>query len=162
MNFKQAQALEYALSIFPTYFLSKGISDVPKYSIVWSMKNRLMFANTFKKNGKESPIYEYERGNGEILTVEHSISSNTDFVGTLRKRWFEKYGAPFFDFKSLYGSPVLLLENLRKDYSDFNVGQSEDTNILYNVQFVENSAELPFLIIPDENQIEPVSLVVEN
>lgn len=162
MNFKQAQALEYALSIFPTYLLSKGISDVTKYSIVWSINNRLMFANTFKKNDKGSPIYEYERGNGEILTVEHSISSNTDFVGTLRKSWFDKYGAIFFEAQSLYDSPVLLLENLRKEYSDFNVDQSKGTSILYNVRFVENNAELPFLIISSESQIEPVSLISEN
>lgn len=162
MELKKSQMFEYALSLFPYFLHNRGFEDIPTYKIVWKIGNDLLTANTYKTNSSNTPITEYVRADGEIATETWSAYKPESDLCKIRTDLFNKYGKSHDSPWALYNNPLQLLQELIKNYSDFDTKEDRGNSILLDVHFLKNNVSLPFLVLPTDVDLMPVSLISES
>ncbi|WP_265478586.1 hypothetical protein [Lactiplantibacillus plantarum] len=162
MKFRQAQMFEYALSIFPERLSQNGATGLPTYKIIWRVGNELIVANTYQVNSFNTPFTKHVRSDGEVVSDTWTVDGEDSDLYLTRKIWFDNYENPFNNPSEIYRTPSLLLSELVRYYSDLNVNENTEENILFNVKLLKSNTELPFLLVDSDVELVPVSLISEN
>lgn len=162
MKFRQAQLLEYSLKAFSELLEHQGRTQIPVYKIVWEIDDDLVTANTYQTDSYDNPVTKYVMSDGIIKTDRWSTSDITSDLYRVRKILFDNYGHQYSDPFAIYKSPSLLCQELVAKYSNFDIGEQTGKCNLFNVKYLKNNVELPFLLLDPDTELKIVSLISES
>lgn len=170
MNLTEANYLEYTLYLFKEYLISeKNIPNkkLPNYRIVWAKENDLLVGNTLFRDTTSMKLAFRHLDSAYIPDTTYlsvnSVPEDT-FPAHPRINWYDKYQSKpnrFTDLEELYKTPDLLL----RESIDF-VNNLKDKKLptdpvamLLDYKNLSTNTELPFILVPRDVELTPVSLI---
>jgi len=107
-------------------------------------------------------VTKYVTSDGIINTDRWSTSDITSDLYRVRKILSDNYGHQYSDPFAIYKSPSLLCQELVEKYSNFDIGEQTGKCNLFNVKYLKNNTELPFLLLDPDTELKIVSLISES
>ncbi len=160
----KAKQLEYALDIYHEYATTRDnpINDYPDFKVIWNYNGQLITCNTYRKQG-DNPIIKETRNGSDFRTVipDFSNESANDPFVTIRHEIFNKLLDYIQSYLYLYKNPEHLLNFLIEEVNQLKGCDTEnvDKSTLYNVQTVNDNTALKFMMIDENTDLVPVSLI---
>ncbi|WP_338232823.1 hypothetical protein [Companilactobacillus muriivasis] len=164
MNLIQAKQLEYALDIYEEFATTgiNKINDYPDLKVIWNYHNQLITCNTFK-NQDGHPILNETRNGSDFRASAVNFNdspANSPFM-SVRHEIFSKLQDNIHEYLYLYENPEHLLKFLIEDIKQLDESLTEniDTQTLYNVKKINGDHTLKFLLVDQNTELTPVSLI---
>ena len=162
MNLVEAKYLEYTVNVIFTEFLEyKGHENLPTYKILWKHNDKLFFANTLNFENNYTVMINKSTPDSIPYYEKLPLVENEKFPNDIREFIFSKYlGKPFANPINLYNDPLALLKesiSLATSLDEFHLDNPEYR--LLNVSYLDSKTTLPFILIDENFELEPVSLI---
>lgn len=162
MNLVEAKYLEYTVNVIFKEFLEyKGHENLPTYKILWKHNDKLFFANTLNFENNYTVMISKSTPDSIPYYEKLPLVENEKFPNDIREFVFSKYlGKPFANPINLYNDPLALLKesiSLAKSLDKFHLDNPEYR--LLNVSYLDSKTTLPFILIDENFELEPVSLI---
>lgn len=163
MNLTKANYLEYVLYLFQSYASKKGTKEFPTYRVVWKNNDDIFLGNslTWDVGLTHTPIEIKLNTDFEPIVSPKYISGNNKdhFPSNIRSTWVKKYTAPFNNFVKLYLTPAELLAEAVDFVNSLDFDDSPLQPYFKNFESLTTGVKLPFLLVPKDIDLTPVSLV---
>lgn len=168
MNLNDAKCLEYTISLFREYIMDKARNqrqqfEIPTYRLVWKMNGSLVSGDLLVWSKRQHlPVINKVTPDFQIYEDLLSFQNNdkTKFPSNVRDAWFKEYAGPFKNPLNLYKNSALLLTNAISFVDGLKNKQLESINpVMFNVHYLENDANLDFLMLDSDIDLQPVSLI---
>lgn len=161
MNFNQAVCVEYSLNLFEEYLIAKKNGEyIKKYSIVWKSPFGLITGKTFTANESFTPVKTSV--DSEFIPVDEILyidQSGNSFPANVRFSWFDRFDKKWSSLIPLYQKPAMLLKEIVNFVESLDDIKNPFEPQLIDVNFVDSSKKLPFLILESNTKLTPVSLI---
>lgn len=166
MDLIKAKQLEYALDVYYEYATSKEnpINDYPNISVLWNYNEQLITCNLFKYQ-RTYPILEEVRNNSSFdanTSIFNGVNKRDPF-SIIRHEIFSKIQNYNYEYLYLYKNPEYMLKFLIQVINQLDNSQIDtdeiDTETIYNVKSFNNSNSLDFMLISNDTELTPVSLI---
>lgn len=161
MNLVEAKYFEYTINIFKKSLEYRGNDNLPTYKILWKHNDKLLFANTLNIDNdynilinKLSP--DFNPYHDELPIVENG-KFPIDIIESVHQKYFH---SGFSNPVSLYNDPLALLKesiSSAKSLDKFHLDNPEYR--LLNVSYLDSKTTLPFILIDENFELEPASLI---
>lgn len=158
-DLKFAKYFDYSLHL--SHELVKEKIDNPKeYQVVWKINNNFVTASAFRYR-KDMPFETVVDKEWQV-DEQPIYSDRNSFPLNVREKFFKHFGIDkiFNSFDSLYSDDGELFKQLSTFVKSSKcVGTINDDKLLYNVKFMNNNIELPFISVSAKDEIRPISLI---
>jgi hypothetical protein len=161
MNLVEAKYLEYTINIFKKALEYKGNDNLPTYKILWKHNDKLLFANTLNIDDNYNILINKLSPDFNPYHDKLPIVENGKFPIDIMESIHQKY------FPSGFSNPINLYNNSLALFKEaISVVKSVDTfhldnpeYRLLNVSYLDSKTTLPFILIDENFELEPVSLI---
>lgn len=158
-DLKFAKCFDYSLHLAHE-LVGEKMANPKRYQAIWKINNNFVKANAFRYRD-DTPFEnvvdkEWQVDEQPILYRKNSL------LLSVRKKFFDHFGIgqTFNSFNSLYSNDSEFFKQLSKFVKSSRfIGTITDDSLLYNVKFMNNDIELPFISISSKDEIKPISLI---
>lgn len=161
MNLVEAKYLEYTINIFKKFLEHRGNDNLPTYKILWKHNDKLLFANTLNIDNDYNVLIDklspdFNPYHDKLPIVENG-KFPIDIMESIHKKYFL---SGFSNPINLYNNPLALFKeaiSVVKSVDAFHLDNIEYR--LLNVSYLDLKTTLPFILIDENFELEPVSLI---